>query len=989
MVDAKAPVKAARRQRDARCCVAQQRNVRMKRLGALRAAVARRLGPQQIGELQQTARRPLTAEPHHAGTRPVASVVQIEIEGGLLNARGQLLQLLRGLAFHLAKKGERQVQVGRNNRAASVVGEVIGAPAHQLLLQRVRQPDAKKQALRLHGGLRQSSRMNATMRAILTQAEREFAVSDLPVSAVLPDLLQALDAAPQILLAAPTGAGKSTWLPLQLLQRANLSGRIIMLEPRRLAARNVAQRLAEQLGEQPGETVGYRMRGENCVGPATRLEVVTEGILTRMLQRDPELSGVSLVILDEFHERSLQADLALALLLDVQQGLRDDLKILLMSATLDNARLSALLPDAPLIVSEGRSFPVTRRFASLSATLRFEEAVARETAQLLREESGSLLLFLPGVAEIERVKRELESRVAENVDLTPLYGALPLAAQRRAILPAPPGRRKVVLATNIAETSLTIEGIRLVVDSALERTAQFDARSGVTRLLTQRISQASMTQRAGRAGRLMPGICLHLIAEEQASRAAAQSEPEIAHSDLAALWMELLQWGCNQPDQLTWLDLPPEKHLRAARQLLARLGALDESGKLSAQGRRMAQLGGEPRLSAMLCAAGQDPDAAASAALLVAVLEDPPRSGTPDLRDALHRPQPQWQRRAKQWQSRLGVSGGRVDEDRFPALLAAGFGDRLARRRDNGGRYQLANGLGAMLDSQEGLNRYEWLIAPALLQGSATPDARMLLALPVDIDALRQARPELVEVRTEVEWDEEKGTLRALRREQAGVLVLKAQPMARPQPEVLHAAMLRWVAQKGLAVLGWSEAAEQLRVRLQCAAQWLPEETWPAVDDETLLATLDVWLLPEMGAVRDLKSLQAVNLVSALLHLLTWSQRQRLDSALPTHYTVPTGSRLPIRYHADKPPALAVRIQEMFGEASNPAVAEGRVPLVLELLSPAQRPLQITRDLAAFWRGAYPEVQKEMKGRYPRHPWPDDPASALPTRRTKKYSPQG
>lgn len=401
------------------------------------------------------------------------------------------------------------------------------------------------------------------MRAILAQAEAEFAVSDLPVSAVLPDILAALSDAPQILLAAPTGAGKSTWLPLQLLQQAALPGRIIMLEPRRLAARNVAQRLAEQLGEQPGGTVGFRMRGESCVGPQTRLEVVTEGMLTRMLQHDPMLEGVSLVILDEFHERSLQADLALALLLDVQQGLRDDLKIMLMSATLDNARLAALLPDAPLIVSEGRSYPVERRYASLNQNVRFEEAVAREIAQLLRDESGSLLLFLPGVAEIERVKRELESRISDDVDLTPLYGALPLAAQRRAILPAADGRRKVVLATNIAETSLTIEGIRLVVDSALERSALFDARSGVTRLQTQRISQASMIQRAGRAGRLMPGLCLHLVPQEQASRAAAQSEPEIVNSDLSSLWLDLLQWGCTQPQQLQWLDLrPPEIWMR-------------------------------------------------------------------------------------------------------------------------------------------------------------------------------------------------------------------------------------------------------------------------------------------------------------------------------------------------------------------------------------------------------------------------------------------
>lgn len=827
------------------------------------------------------------------------------------------------------------------------------------------------------------------MRAILAQAEAEFAVSDLPVSAVLPDILAALRDASQILLAAPTGAGKSTWLPLQLLQQAALPGRIIMLEPRRLAARNVAQRLAEQLGEQPGGTVGFRMRGESCVGPQTRLEVVTEGMLTRMLQHDPMLEGVSLVILDEFHERSLQADLALALLLDVQQGLRDDLKIMLMSATLDNARLAALLPAAPFIVSEGRSYPVERRYASLNQNVRFEEAVAREVAQLLRDEAGTLLLFLPGVAEIERVKRELESRISDDVDLTPLYGALPLVAQRRAILPAATGRRKVVLATNIAETSLTIEGIRLVVDSALERSALFDARSGVTRLQTQRISQASMIQRAGRAGRLMPGICLHLLPQEQASRAPAQSEPEIVNSDLSSLWLDLLQWGCTQPQQLQWLDQPPARHLDAAQQQLTRLGALDNNGLLNALGRRMAQLGCDPRLAAMLCAAGDEPDAVASAALLVAILEDPPRSGSADLRDALHRPQAQWQRRAQQWQQRLKIRGGRVDEDRFAGLLAVGFGDRLARRRDQSGRYQLANGLGARLDEQDGLTRNEWLIAPALLQGNATPDARMLLALPVDIEALCQQQPALIERRTEVEWDEEKGTLRAFRREQIGALILQTQPMARPEPDVLHAAMLRWIAEKGLSVLGWTPDAEQLRLRIQCAAQWLPEESWPAMDDESLLESLPQWLLPQMSAVRDLRSLQAVNLTTALLHLLTWSQRQRLDTVLPTHYTVPTGSRLPIRYDADKPPALAVRIQEMFGEASNPAVAEGRIPLVLELLSPAQRPLQITRDLAAFWRGAWPEVRKEMKGRYPKHLWPEDPATALPTRRTKKMSPQG
>ena len=823
------------------------------------------------------------------------------------------------------------------------------------------------------------------MRAILAQAFWELSLSELPVSEVLPALLDALAQSPQVLLAAPTGAGKSTWLPLQLLQHAPLPGRIIMLEPRRLAARNVAQRLAEQLGEQPGGIVGYRMRGENCCGANTRLEVVTEGILTRMLQRDPMLEGVSLVILDEFHERSLQADLALALLLDVQQGLRDDLKILLMSATLDNQRLRQLLPDAPFVVSEGRSFPVTRRYASLNSQQRFEEAVAREVAQLLREESGSLLLFLPGVAEIERVKRELEARVSDEVDLSPLYGALSLEAQRRAILPSPADRRKVVLATNIAETSLTIEGIRLVVDSALERSAQFDVRSGMTRLQTQRISQASMTQRAGRAGRLEPGICLHLLPQEQALRAAAQSEPEILNSDLTSLQIDLLQWGCQNASQLMWLDAPPPRNVRAACERLTQLGAL-ENHQLNARGRKMAALGSDPRLSAILVAAGQNNDAIASAALLVAILEDPPRSGSVDLRDALNHPQPHWQRRARQWQRRLNTSGGTINPDLFPQLLVAGFADRLAQRRGDSARYQLANGIGAMINEQDGLRRYEWLIAPMLLQGASAAEARMLLALPVDIDALRRECPTLIEQRTDVEWDEDKGTLRAWKRELIGALVLKAQPQARPEAEILHPAMLRWIREKGLSVLGWKEDAEQLRLRVHCAAQWLPEEAWPALDDESLLDTLESWLLPEMSAVRDLKGLQSINLVSALLHLLTWSQRQRLDTVLPTHYTVPTGSRLPIRYDAEKPPALAVRIQEMFGEAQNPAVADGRVPLVLELLSPAHRPLQITRDLAAFWRGAYPEVQKEMKGRYPKHPWPDDPANALPTRRTKKFS---
>ncbi|PKH22781.1 ATP-dependent helicase HrpB [Enterobacterales bacterium CwR94] len=824
------------------------------------------------------------------------------------------------------------------------------------------------------------------MLAIRRPGFRTPDVNDLPVSVVLPDLLAALEKANTVLLAAPTGAGKSTWLPLQIMQQATLPGRIILLEPRRLAARNVAQRLAELLGEQPGDTVGYRLRAETCVSARTRLEVVTEGILTRMVQNDPLLEDVSLVILDEFHERSLQADLALALLRDVQQGVRDDLKLLLMSATLDNARLRDLFPDAPFILSQGRSYPVDRRYSSLPAHLRLEEGVAREVSELLRQESGSVLVFLPGTGEIQRVKTLLEEKVAQDVDIAPLYGALTLADQRKAILPAAEGRRKVVLATNIAETSLTIEGIRLVVDSALERGAFYDLRSGLTRLQTQRISQASMTQRAGRAGRLEPGICIHLIGKEQAERAPTHAEPEILHSDLSGLRLELLQWGCLDLTQLCWMDTPPATALRAADCLLHQLQATDASGKLTSRGRRMGEIGSDPRIAALLVSAKQ-PDEVATASLLAAILEEPPRGGLGDLREGFYRPQAHWQRRAQVLQKRCGTPGGAVDITLAPSLLVNAFPDRLARRRGQQGRYQLANGLGAMLDDDNALTRYEWLLAPILLQGNAQADARILQAMPVELPALLAAHPELLTVSTEVEWDEARGALRTLRREQIGQLVLREQPQAKPESAVMQQAIVRWVARKGLSVLDWTPAALQLRYRLHCAAKWLPDEAWPATDDDALLAALDSWLLPYLQQVQEVRTLQQVDLCQALLHLLTWSQRQRLDTVLPTHYTVPTGSRLPLRYDRENPPALAVRLQEMFGEAETPRVLEGRIAVVLELLSPAQRPLQVTSDLAAFWHGAYRDVQKEMKGRYPKHPWPDSPATALPTRRTKKFTP--
>ncbi|MBD2801961.1 ATP-dependent helicase HrpB [Xenorhabdus sp. M] len=834
----------------------------------------------------------------------------------------------------------------------------------------------------------------------------------LPIYDVVESVIAALKTSRQVLLHAPTGAGKSTGLPLAILDKSPLSGRIIMLEPRRLAARSVAERLAEQLNEPVGVTVGYRMRAETKVSASTRLEVVTEGVLARMLQQDPELNGVSLVILDEFHERSLQADLALALLLDVQEGLRDDLRVLVMSATLDNQRLSSLLPDAPVIVSEGRSYPVARSYHPLPAHQPFEQSVGSAVLRLLQQDTGSLLLFLPGVSEIQRVLAQLEGKVNEDTLLCPLYGALSLSDQRRAIAPAPTGMRKVVLATNIAETSLTIEGIRLVVDSGLERTSRFEPKSGLTRLITQRISQASMVQRAGRAGRLEAGVCWHLFSQEQAERAPEHSEPEILHSDLSSLLLSLLQWGCRDSNQLHWLDNPPQPALAVAGALLQRLGALDDKQQLTARGWQMAGSGSEPRLAAILCsgkilhagkvpcsAPGQRHVALAAAAKLVAILEDPPRRGHTDLIDWIASNQRHWQQRTSQLirslvgqheQREIGNALENVSPDLIAELLVQGFPDRIAKNRDNQGRFQLTNGSGVALEREDPLSGESWLVIPSLQlpslqQGNSNPDARGLLACSLNIEQIIRQHPLLFTEHATVEWDDCKGSLRAWKRLQCGRLIVRAQPLSKPSESELHEALLNWVRQEGVSVLNWSPDAVQLRIRLQRATEWLPEVAWPAVDDDALLSALEQWLLPALGGVSDLKGLRQVELFPCLMDLLDWQQRQILDNELPTNYTVPTGSKMTIRYFNEKPPVLSVRMQEMYGEQQNPVLAKGRVPLVIELLSPAHRPLQITQDLAAFWRGAYRDVQKEMKGRYPKHLWPDDPANTAPTRRVKKY----
>lgn len=809
-------------------------------------------------------------------------------------------------------------------------------------------------------------------------------MSSLPINDLVEQLFVTLQSANQVLLQAPPGAGKSTWLPIKLLQQPWLTQRIMMLEPRRLAARNVAQRLAEHLNQPLGQTVGYRTRGASCVSKQTRLEIVTEGLLTRMLQQDPQLEGVSLIILDEFHERSLQADLALALLLDIQGGLRADLKLLIMSATLDNQVLLDKLPEAIALTSAGRSYPVERYFHSLPVQAHFATSVASVVRRMLAEQHGSLLLFLPGVLEIQRVCDRLREMALDGVDLCPLYGALSLQEQQQAIQPALAGRRKVVLATNIAETSLTIEGIRLVVDSGLERVARFDSKSGLTRLTTARISKASMIQRAGRAGRMEPGICWHLLAKEQAERALEQSSPEILQADLSSLYLEVLNWGCQDVNQLNWITPPPLAAIQAAKSLLNQLGAIDELGALTAKGRQMGALGCDPRLAAMLIYAKElGDDAVATAALLAAIIEEPPRGDRHDICDWLQQPMPHWQPRAQQLSKRLGVERGQIDLQRAPYLLFAAFADRLALQRGTEGRYLLANGFGASLDLSAGLSRQRWLIAPGLLQGSNTPNARILLATGIEVEVIGRYFPTAIVEQIAIEWDQNVGSLRTFKRQQIGHLVLRSHTLAKPSKDELRAALLNWVKEQGIDKLNWDESAQQLRIRLACAMEWLPEFSWPAVDDASLLATLEQWLSPLLTEVTNLQELKQVNLAHGLAHLLDWQQKQRLEHLLPTHYLLPTGSKLPIYYFYDRLPVLSVRLQEVFGERQSPQIADGRIKLVLELLSPARRPLQITSDLAAFWQGAYGEVKKEMKGRYPKHLWPDDPANTPPTRRTK------
>ncbi|UTW06600.1 ATP-dependent helicase HrpB [Pseudomonas benzenivorans] len=856
-------------------------------------------------------------------------------------------------------------------------------------------------------------------------------MNSLPIDALLPDLREALARRHEAVLEAPPGAGKTTRVPLALLHEPWLAGqRILMLEPRRLAARAAAERLASELGERVGETVGYRIRLDSKVGPRTRIEVVTEGILTRRLQDDPALEGVGLVIFDEFHERSLDADLALALCLNGRALFREAagrdadsgepaLKLLLMSATLEGERLAALLGEAPVLRSEGRMYPVDIRWGQPWQAGEWPEPrVVQTVLQALDDEPGSLLVFLPGQAEIRRVSQQLAEALGGRADvrLCPLHGELELGAQRAAIEPAPAGTRKVVLATNIAETSLTIDGVRVVVDAGLARVPRFDPGSGMTRLDTQRISRASATQRAGRAGRLQPGACYRLWSQAQHEQLASYAAAEILQADLAGLALQLARWGVS-PDELIWLDPPPPAAYAQAQDLLKRLGALDDHGVLTAHGQAMAELPSHPRLAHLLLR-GQDLGLGALACDLAALLSerDILRGGGASLpgvnlpgadlhsrlallngeHKAARGAQGAVQRArqlARQFQGYLRPRpvGAAVADPEHPrwlgALLAFAYPDRVAcQRRAGGAEYRLANGRAALLAEADGLMKHEWLVLADLGSRQGQREERIYLAAelePVLFDSILAEQVSDLQV---LDWDEREGVLRAERQRKVGELVLSREPLADLDEAQRSRALLGLVRRKGLALLPWTPELRQWQARVQLlrdldlAAQG--KSAWPDLSDGALLASLEDWLQPYLGKVTRLSHFANLDLPSLLLNLLPWPLPQRLDELAPRTLQVPSGSRIALDY-SERPPVLAVRLQELFGLAETPRLAGGRQLVKLHLLSPARRPVQVTQDLASFWASTYAEVKKDLKGRYPKHYWPDDPLIAEPTARAK------
>lgn len=834
-------------------------------------------------------------------------------------------------------------------------------------------------------------------------------IAGLPVAPVLGRLKDLFGNHPSVVLVAPPGAGKTTAVPLVLLDEPWLSKRrILMLAPRRLAARSAAHRMAVLVGERVGQTVGYRVRMESRVGPRTRIEVITEGVLTRMLQDDPSLEGVGLVIFDEFHERSLDADLGLALCLDIQGVLNERLRLLVMSATLDPAPVTDLLGGAPLIQCEGRGFPVETRYAGAVTHRPVEQAVAEVICRSVANREGSLLAFLPGAAEIRRTVKRLEAAgLPEDWMLAPLYGTLPRDRQEAALAPPPAGRHKIVLATAIAETSLTIEGIRVVVDGGLQRAPRFDPVSGMSRLVTLPVSQASADQRRGRAGRLGPGICYRLWSQAVHSTLPPYRRPEILDADLSGLALELAAWGVDDPSALLWLDPPPAAAFSQARELLSGLKALDSAGTITRHGRRMSALPLHPRLAHMVLTAQQEKSGYLACDIAALMGERDPLhfagcERDADLRlrlealDAYKGKRPfdpagghadraalrQMRMISAGLQRRLGIRptpGRPGDEGR---ILAWAYPDRIARRRAGSQtRYLLTNGRGACFDSPEPLSASEYLVA-AHLDGQRR-ESRIFMAAAIDRKDLLDQFDHRIHWQATVTWDPKRQSVVAMRRRMLGALALETEPLPDPDPESVMAAFIAGIRKQGVAILPWTRSSRAWQARVALLARIdASGGPWPDVSDGVLSDTLEKWLAPYLGGCTRLVDLTARDFARALHDLLDWRQRQDLEKLAPTHFTVPSGSRLPIDYSAPVP-VLAVRIQEMFGVSTTPTIADGRLPLVLHLLSPAGRPAQITQDLAGFWQNSYPEVKKALKGRYPKHVWPDDPLQARPTRRAK------
>jgi ATP-dependent helicase HrpB len=807
--------------------------------------------------------------------------------------------------------------------------------------------------------------------------------SGLPIDEALPGLKAALSQHSAAVLVAPPGAGKTTVVPLELLAEPWVgAGKIIVLEPRRLAARAAAERMAATLGEPVGQTVGFRVRMQSKVSAATRVEVVTEGVFTRMILGDPELAGVACVIFDEFHERSLDADLGLALARDAQSLLREDLRILVMSATLDGAAVARLLADAPVIESLGRAFPVETHYLGRDERLRLEDRAVRAVERALAQETGSLLVFLPGQGEILRTAERLAERTRPGVEIAPLYGALDPRDQDRAIAPASAGRRKVVLATAIAETSLTIQGVRVVIDCGQARVPRFDPASGLSRLATVRVSRAAADQRRGRAGRTEPGVCYRLWDEAETRALPAYADPEILDADLSGLALDLARWGAKDANGLVFLDPPPAAAFAEARGLLVRLEALTGDGVLTAHGRALADMPLPPRLAHMVlkaAATGQPTRAARIAAL---VTERNLGGRDVDLRhrlEALDRDRSPRARDARTLADRwAGMSGraGRGEPLSDGLLLAFAYPERIARARGPQGEFQLVSGRGAFVEATDALARETWL-AVAELGGGERRD-RISLAAPLDESELLAAFA--AQLTTEDCLEESgAGRLRAKRLTRLGRLTVRETIDDNPDPALIAAALADRVRAEGLAALPWGDGATALRQRL--AFLRAKDSAWPDLSNGILLDRIDDWLSPLLTGVRSLAALKPDALEGALRALIPWDLQRRLDAEAPARWTAPTGNSFAIDYAAEAGPRVDVRVQEVFGLAAHPTVAG--VPITMSLLSPGHRPIQTTKDLPGFWKGSWKDVRADMRGRYPKHLWPEDPAAAAPTARAK------